>query len=149
MKRVLPTILVGVALIVLSGPIKAQSLSRDLKDEGTSLLAKAAREQGSAVRGAILFPQRKLDCAKCHASNGQHSLGPDLTQLGEEATDAYLVETILQPSKVIKKGFESVTVITTQGQTITGRIDSQDAKHLVLRDATEDGRRITLAKSDM
>lgn len=45
-------------LSLLGGEVRAQSLSADLKAEGVDSLAKAARERGSAVDEAILFPHR-------------------------------------------------------------------------------------------
>src|SRR5581483_3770420 len=78
-----------------------------LTQEGTSALATAARAHGDAGRGAVLFHRPHVGCTKCHAVDGSPSpLGPDLTRLGKDATDEYLVESVLVPSKVIRQGFE-------------------------------------------
>ena len=84
--------------------VAAQTLSESLIQEGAAPLAVAAREQGDAVRGAILFSQQKLNCVKCHQSGAADLLGPDLNLLDQSATDSYIVESLLMPSKVIKKG---------------------------------------------
>jgi hypothetical protein len=59
--------------------------------ESPAELAKAAHERGDAGRGALLFFQPFLTCAKCHDSETSTQLGPDLTQAGKEATAEYLV----------------------------------------------------------
>ena len=111
------------------------TLHSRLVAEGTAALAEAARERGDAVRGAILFPQRKIDCVKCHAAGGRALLGPDLTTLGADVTDSYLVESLLDPSKVIKKGYETVRVSTSAGRAcrhfyVVGRNDVEiPARH--------------------
>ena len=76
-------------------------------------MAAAARELGDAVRGAIVFYQPYLTCTKWHVSDeADEQLGPDLGKMGKDVTDAYLVESILNPSKDIKEGYESVTILT-------------------------------------
>ena len=87
-------------------------LEAQLLHEDPAALAKAARAQGDPVRGAVLFHQPHLSCTKCHAAGGRapSPLGPDLAQPEPGTTDAHLVESVLAPSKVIRKGFETVTV---------------------------------------
>ena len=127
----------------------AQKLSVQLKNEGVSSLAKAARERGDSVRGAVLFNQKTLACAKCHLANAGNLLGPDLTRLGKQTTDDYLVEAILFPSKVIKKGFESVTIATKAGKVVTGRVVQKTPKQLTLRSASKSGQLLTIATGEI
>lgn len=112
---------------------QTQSLSLRLKAEPTETLARAAREQGNAVRGAILFTQQKLACTRCHAAEDSKRLGPDLRQLQSDVTDESLVESLLQPSKAIRKGFESVTLLTTAGKTLHGRIVDEQPDRITIR----------------
>ncbi len=93
------------------------SLQDQLLKESVAELAKAARERGDAGRGAVLFFQPFLTCAKCHDGDAGTQLGPDLAKAGKEATAEYLIESMLLPSKVIKKGYETVVVTTTDGRT--------------------------------
>jgi putative heme-binding domain-containing protein len=125
------------------------SLARQLSAESLEELAQDVREQGNAVRGAILFAQQKTNCVKCHASGGRNLLGPDLTNLDEDTTDVYLVESILQPSKVIKQGYETFSVTMLDGKTFTGRIVEQDSMELVLRETSGTSQLITLMKQDI
>ena len=92
-------------------------------------IARDARRLGDPRRGAVLFYQPSLTCTKCHVSEtGTPSLGPDLTALGKDATDTYLVESILEPSKVIKKGYETVTISTEDGRIVTGLLGRGSAR---------------------
>ena len=125
-----------------------QPLSKQLIAEGATSLARAARERGSAIRGAILFPQKKLNCATCH-SPGAQEIAPSVTQIGKDVEDEYFVESILNPSKVIRKGFESVKVLTKDGEILVGRIVTDDDKHLVLRDPTDAKRLIRLDRDQI
>ncbi|MHC4877857.1 MAG: c-type cytochrome [Planctomycetota bacterium] len=127
----------------------AQSLSQQLKSESVESLAKTARQKGNAVRGAIVFTQQKLNCTRCHVASNTKPIGPDLRQLNNDLTDTYLVEALLQPSKAIRKGFESVTVVTTAGKAIPGRIVEQTPEHVVLGVSTGDFRLLTLTRSDI
>ena len=111
-----------------------QTLTERLKSEGVAALAVAAREQGDAARGAALFPKQELGCANCHAVGAKNLFGPDLTQQREKpATDEHLVESILNPSKVIREGFESVTISTVDGQVLSGRIIESNTMSIALR----------------
>src|SRR5262249_62426784 len=87
---------------------------------------------------------------RCHAAEaGTARLGPDLARAGKEATDVYLVESVLLPSKVIKKGYETVVLTTRAGKTLTGLLAEERADAVVLRDAAGDGKLITVLQKDI
>jgi putative heme-binding domain-containing protein len=143
-------IVLAVLPLVAAQPFaSAQSLTAKLRSEPTAALVNAAMESGSAVRGAILFPLQKPGCANCHAAGNAMLLGPDLTQLGHPVTNESLVESLLEPSKVITKGFETVTVITNDGKSVAGRIVERSPSKIVLRDSSPQRRLITLATTDI
>jgi putative heme-binding domain-containing protein len=128
----------------------APMLESQLLGENAAELARAARRQGDPARGAILFYRPALSCAKCHVGDAQQpAFAPDLAQPGDTASDTYLVESILQPSKVIKPGYETLIVVTTKGTTLTGFRVREDATTLLLRDAGQDFKPVTLRKSDI
>ena len=61
-----------------------------------------------------------MNCAKCHETLGDtKSLGPDLT-LKREVTVEHLIQSLLDPSKDIHEGYESVIIQTDEGDTISG-----------------------------
>ncbi len=125
------------------------SLTDQLLAEDSRTLAAQARERGDAVRGAILFSTQSLSCTKCHAQGAVDLLGPDLTQVSADRNDETIVEAILQPSKSIAKGFESVKILTLEGRVATGRVIRQDADSIVLRELSDANRLIVIAHDDI
>ena len=114
----------------------AQSLSQQLKQAEPAALAAEAKEHGDAARGAVLFAEQRLGCANCHGTGRTDLLGPDLGRLGSDVSDESLVEALLTPSTVIRKGYETVTVATEDGQVLAGRIVEKTATQLLLRDTS-------------
>ncbi len=148
-------VLIGVALLTATAQFDDTPAGRPLElsllDEDSATLANAARVQGDPARGAAVFYQPALTCFKCHAAGDgrDNSLGPDLAKLGKETTDLQLVESILRPSKVIKKGFETVLIATADGKNITGLIVEDRADRLLVRDPAQDGKLVTISKRDI
>src|SRR5436190_407129 len=92
--------LASVFLFSVAMPLFAQSLEDDLKQIPPAQLAKAAQAEGDAARGAVVFFQQHMACAKCHAigRENQKGLGPDLTALDKQVSNEVLVEAVLLPS---------------------------------------------------
>lgn len=136
--------------VAFAGTANAQqSLSQRLSKESPEALAIAAREQGSAVRGAILFTSPKLACTTCHVAGRTDLLGPDLTRLGEDVTDVHLVESLLNPSKAIRKGYEASSVLTTAGKQLTGRVLERTDTKVVLRESGKKRRIVTIPADEV
>jgi putative heme-binding domain-containing protein len=131
--------------------LSGQTLDDELKQMPAGEIAALAKSQGDAVRGAIVFFQPHMACAKCHVvgNTNQNGLGPDLTALGKEVTDESLVESVLLPSKVIRRGFEAVTVVTTDGKTLSALLVERTKDALIVRDIQRAGERITIPTSDI
>lgn len=143
-------VFVGLAwLPTLTGQtVQAQSLEQQLIAEDPAQLAQAARQFGDPRRGAVVFHQPYLACRSCHlGTKTSNRLGPDLTKPTEKTTDAFLVESVLHPSKVIRKGFETVSVVTTAGKTIVGLLVKVGKNELTLRDPSRNGAIVTIPRS--
>lgn len=117
-----------------NAPAPPPTLSQQLLKESPADLAAAARERGDATRGGVLFFQAFLSCAKCHDSETGTQLGPDLARAGKEVTAEYLVDAVLRPSKVIRKGYEPLSVTTSDGRTVTGLMLEEKGGLLTLID---------------
>ena len=62
-------------------------------------------------------------CADCHRFNDDGGgLGPELTGVAGRFTVRDLLESVVAPSKTISDQYEAVTIATTDGKVITGRI---------------------------
>jgi putative heme-binding domain-containing protein len=125
-------------------PVFAQQLESELLAAPAAQLAAAARTEGDPQRGAILFHQAQLACGKCHQVGGDGlkssvGLGPDLTKLPQDANDVEIVTSILKPSEKIRKGYESTTIITSDGRTIHGVVAKRTKEVIELREAARFG----------
>ncbi len=129
--------------------VNAQYLEKQLLAEPVEDLTKAALKEGDAERGAIVFFQPHMACNKCHSiGDEENSLGPSLVKFDTETSDAHLVESILHPSKSIRKGFEAATVITLDGKTQTGLLVEDDKEKVVVRDISRN-ELVTFARDDV
>ncbi len=138
-------------LTVKAAPVTSASqlpLAQVLASESPSVLAQQARATGDAVRGAKLFFDQAVSCAKCHAPADGKLLGPDLASKRDGVTDAFLVESVLDPSKSIRPGFEQFLVENDEGLAITGFKVSETDTKLVLREPAG-GKEITLDKDSV
>jgi putative heme-binding domain-containing protein len=147
---------IGLGLLLVGLPMPgraagpAPTLQQQLLNEGAAALARAARAQGDPARGAQVFYRPDLACTRCHTAGEDGArLGPDLSRAGKEATDVYLVESVLLPSKAIKKGYETVVLTTKAGKVLTGLLAEERADAVVLRDADQEGRPITVSREDI
>ena len=140
---------VSVFLMGASAAAQAPPLTQQLKQESPAALAAEAKERGDAARGAVLFAEQRLGCANCHGAGRTDLLGPDLSRLGSDVTDESLVEALLSPSKVIRKGYETVTVVTVDGQALTGRVVDETATRLLLRDTSPQRRMHRLSADEI
>jgi putative heme-binding domain-containing protein len=98
----------------------------------------AAAEQGDAKRGRKLFAS--LGCIKCHAiTNDSPVVGaPSLAEAKRRFTVAYVVESVLLPSKQISPLYRASLITLVSGQSYTGLVlnESADQLELLLSDAT-------------
>lgn len=90
------------------------------------------------------------NCSACHMVHGHGGrLGPDLSRVGSERSQRYLLEKIRNPNIDVAPGlmppdmewpieYRTVTVVTKGGQTITGVIRDEDSFTIQLMDNAED-----------
>eukprot|EP00456_Euglypha_rotunda_P042299 TRINITY_DN32_c0_g4_i2.p1 TRINITY_DN32_c0_g4~~TRINITY_DN32_c0_g4_i2.p1 ORF type:complete len:1344 (-),score=278.21 TRINITY_DN32_c0_g4_i2:37204-41235(-) len=131
---------------------QAPNLQDQLIAEGYPALVNAANQEGDARRGAVVFHQPFLACAKCHTvgqSSTSPSLGPDLTRPEATTTAAAIIESVLEPSKVLRKGYEPVTVQLADGKTVTGLFVEETSDKLILKDISRIGESVTIPKSQI
>src|SRR5262249_13796804 len=64
-------------------------------------------------------------CTKCHTTVTQNTLlAPSLKGIALQKPD-YLIESVLYPSKIIKTGFESETIVTKNGKSTSGLVKDE------------------------
>jgi putative heme-binding domain-containing protein len=144
-------IVMAVGMLFTTAAVRAQWLEDELRQIPFEKLAASARESGDAARGAVVFFQPHMACFKCHTVGDSSAVlpGPDLTKLGHDTSDESLVESVLLPSNVIRKEFQSVTVVTMQGKSITGLLVEQSDTKLVVRSTDDGGDTATFAIDEL
>jgi putative heme-binding domain-containing protein len=84
-----------------------------------------------AARGKRLFTE--TGCAQCHRVGAEGGVvGPDLTAVGARFDARALLESIIEPSKVVAETYRNVAITTKGGLIHEGRIVGEDEKSVVL-----------------
>lgn len=110
-------------------------------------LDQLAQRKGNVGEGRVIFNTTGT-CNKCHIVNGiGREIGPNLSEIGKKLSRQAMFESILYPSAGISHNFESYTVITTNGEVLTGLIVSETADEVTLKDSNALTR--TLKKSEI
>ncbi len=90
---------------------------------------------GDAEKGRFLFhSNREIRCNACHTVGnlGGGFVGPDLTEIGKRANREYLLESLIDPSAKIVKGFETLVIVTDDGRIFSGTFVADDGRTLVI-----------------
>ncbi len=99
---------------------------------------------GNAQRGKVLF---KAQCATCHIhGNEGNKVGPDLTGMAAHPKLELLTH-ILDPSRSVEGNFRTYTVLTTDGQVVSGIMANETRTAIEILDAT--AKRHTLQRDDI
>lgn len=100
---------------------------------------------GNAAHGKALF-YGAANCSKCHMVEGKGGrLGPDLTAVGSSRSVESIVESVRNPSQKLAAGYQTVTVVTADGQETKGFIMNEDRFSVQMMDISE---RILLLERD-
>jgi quinoprotein glucose dehydrogenase len=112
-------------------------------------VSEMVRTQGDPVRGRNLYLNNKaVGCISCHRLEGVGgNVGPDLTRVWDTLSLEKVMESMLDPSKEIKEGYQSYVATTKKGLTYSGLKVAHTAKELILKDAT--GKEIRIAADDL
>ncbi len=98
-------------------------------------VAPAEKPVGNVENGGRLFAAQ---CASCHRVAGRGGrIGPDLTRIGAARSRAALTREIRTPSEWIPPAFETVTVVTKDGQRIRGAKKNEDVFSIQVMDVRE------------
>lgn len=99
-----------------------------MADFDQATLAQPTRDR---AHGRRLFTE--IGCAQCHRIGTEGGLaGPDLTVVGARFDRRALLESIIEPSRVIADVYRTVTITAKSGAIHDGRIVAENAKTVTL-----------------
>ncbi len=104
----------------------------------------ATPADGDGDRGRQIFAKH---CASCHQLRGEgHHVGPDLAALTAYTVPA-LVESILDPNRVVDERYQSYTALTVDGLAHAGILAGETATSITL--VEQQGNSRTLLRADL
>jgi quinoprotein glucose dehydrogenase len=108
-----------------------------------------ALQGGDAEAGKRVFWYKaEVSCLRCHKIKGEGGdVGPDLFGIGAKQSREYLLESIVDPSKQIAKGYETVVLGLKDGRIETGVVKSEDAREIAIM--TAEGKRVVVPKDQI
>ena len=112
---------------------------------------KVSLHGGDAERGREVFVGHRVgQCIRCHKVGdgiAGGNAGPNLHEVAKRHDRVSLLQSLVDPNAKIAKGFETVTLVTSDGKTFGGLIRKEDANEIVLEQP--DGKLVTLKPSDV
>lgn len=119
-----------------------------LSPEFVAKVTDLARTSGDPKRGEMLYRQASLQCSRCHpigTAGGQ--IGPNLISLGGSSQVDYIIESLIDPQAKLKEGFQTIVVLTDEGQVISGLERSRTPEKLSL--LTAEGNVVEIARDSI
>lgn len=117
---------------------------------GTAIVAEDILAlSGNIARGrTVFFNTAGVQCRNCHRITNQGTeIGPDLDKIGKKHSREQLLETILEPSKVIEEKYVAHLIETTEGKVFSGLIVKRDTESIILKDAQN--KLVEIANDDL
>ncbi|MCI0703861.1 MAG: HEAT repeat domain-containing protein [Planctomycetia bacterium] len=100
--------------------------------------------EGDAKKGKELYLNTKvLACASCHRMEGVGgAVGPDLTRVWDTHTLEKILESMVDPSKELKEGYQAYRLTTIDSKVFIGLKIKEDDNEVIIRDANGRDHRI-------
>jgi putative membrane-bound dehydrogenase-like protein len=107
-------------------------------------LMPVAEQRGDVEAGKVIF---QANCVVCHKFAGEGGVvGPDLTGSGKNPRHEILLN-IIDPNRSVEGNFRLWIVQTKDGQTVSGRLDTESQTTVELLDAT--GKKQVIQRKDI
>ena len=95
------------------------------------------KEGGDAKRGKSVFMNHPAaQCIRCHkVQDGKGSnVGPNMKSIGRKKDRQYILESLVDPQKVIAKGYGNISLTLKDGSSVAGQFRSEKDGAVTLRD---------------
>ncbi|WP_197440061.1 PVC-type heme-binding CxxCH protein [Calycomorphotria hydatis] len=94
--------------------------------------------EGDVDAGRVIYEKRA--CVRCH--NGRRALGPNLAGITKRFSRENLFQAIVEPDRDISSRYQGTTIVTENGEVLSGLIVYESADGLILRDARNQTYRV-------
>jgi putative heme-binding domain-containing protein len=130
-------------------PAKARALVKEWTMEDIGPALDQVGHGRNFARGKQIFEEAQ--CLACHRfGNEGGSTGPDLTAVSSRFQRRDILESILEPSKVISEQYANTTIRMNDGDVVEGRIiEETDDKMIVQPNPLKPEERLTVLKKDV
>jgi putative heme-binding domain-containing protein len=129
-------------------PARVRTLVKDWKMADVEPALADVSHGRNFARGQEVFTSAQ--CAACHRfGNEGGSTGPDLTAVASRFSRHDILESIIEPSKVISEQFQNQQVQTKAGEVVIGRVLEETADKLVVQPDPLKPDRVEVKKSDV
>jgi len=100
-------------------------------------------------RGREIFAA--ASCFQCHRFKGEGGIiGPDLTAAGHRFDDRYLIESLIDPDKVVSDQYQATVFHLDSGKTVVGKIANlNDDKLMIITDMLQPSNLTTVRTSEI
>jgi putative heme-binding domain-containing protein len=116
---------------VSAHPVEARPFVKEWTKEEVRPLVEKKLVHRDFEHGKATFAA--ANCYNCHRFDGEGgAVGPDLTILSGRFSAQDILESVIEPNKVINDQYAAVTVVTTDGRVITGRISNYSGGNIVI-----------------
>ena len=127
----------------LPRPVVRQWTQADLEPQLDKALAPRDADAG---RRALAAAQ----CLKCHRLGSSGSaVGPDLSAIGKRFDARAILESILEPSKVVDPKYHATTWVLTDGRVVTGRANMVNDREIGVEVDALTGESLKLLRSEI
>jgi putative heme-binding domain-containing protein len=102
----------------------------------------------SRARGRSIF--REARCQLCHRFDGLGGLvGPDLTAVGSRMAGREILDSVIEPSKVLPEQYQNTLLTLRDGNVLEGRVVEENERRLVLMTDLIARSRVEILKPDV
>jgi putative heme-binding domain-containing protein len=129
-------------------PTKKRAFVKEWKMEDLQPALDEVGKDRSFDRGKEVY--ESAQCILCHKFGTEGgSVGSELTAVSSRFARRDILESILEPSKVISEQFQATLILTTDGKVLDGRIIEEDAKKVVIQPNQLLPEKIEIKKSNI
>lgn len=133
------------ALALAGSSLIAADVPVDRDNKPIPAPAEFAKLTGDVAKGQASFAPL---CGICHQVNGAGiDFGPNLSDVGSRKTKENIIESILDPNKVLEPGFETVMIKLESDETAMGMVASETDTEVTIK--AMGGVKTTFKKADI